>query len=152
MYYGSWNCTALYYALYMYIHCGSLISQLPIPKVTVGENSVLGSAVPFDATPLLFPGHTPPQLPPSSLEPDYLQGTSRLSPQGKMQVLLYLSIFWMMDWPYSVLLTVPNAASITWVSTTHSWLFCYMLHYGNVYVFQVSCCIWLSTLGDPGSA
>lgn len=65
--------------------------QISIPKVSLGDTSVLGGAVPVESMPTIFPGHAPQPLTPSPLEPEYVQGTNRLSPQGKMQVLSIVS-------------------------------------------------------------
>ena len=64
-------------------------SQLSLhsPLVGGGGSPVLGKAVPLQDTPTVFPDHTHPDTPPSSIIPEYVEGTCHLSPRGKMQVV-----------------------------------------------------------------
>ncbi|XP_064382073.1 sphingomyelin phosphodiesterase 4-like [Halichondria panicea] len=58
--------------------------ELPIPRDTSLNDSVLGIDASFESSLI---GLTSTSSPPPSLEPEFIQGSSRLSPQGKVQVI-----------------------------------------------------------------
>lgn len=91
------NKTMWYYSDCLVILCWSVSGLLPLsssqlslhpPLVGGGGSPVLGKAVPLQDTPTVFPNHTHPDTPPSSIIPEYVEGTCHLSPRGKIQVLI----------------------------------------------------------------